>query len=104
MGAPWITRAVLDILRAAGFHVGWVQVITERVEQDRHVEAAGGAQIAAQRSSSLEPSGSIGYDRRLGSAKWKMSAEAGLFLASQPTLHDVLPQSPRRAIPGKRRE
>ena len=40
VGAPWVTRAVLDILRAAGFHVGWVQVIAEWLEQDRHVEAA----------------------------------------------------------------
>ena len=32
MSTPYVTAALLDTIRSAGFHTGWTQAITERFE------------------------------------------------------------------------
>jgi hypothetical protein len=42
MTTPYVTAALLDTIRGAGFHVGWTQAITERLEQRYVVNAIDG--------------------------------------------------------------
>ena len=39
MTTPYVTAALLDTIRGAGFHVGWVQAITQRLEHRYVVNA-----------------------------------------------------------------
>jgi hypothetical protein len=41
MTTPYVTTALIDTIRAAGFHVGWVQAITERFEHRYIINAIG---------------------------------------------------------------
>jgi hypothetical protein len=39
MTTPYVTAALLDTIRGAGFHTGWTQAITERLEHRYVVNA-----------------------------------------------------------------
>ncbi len=57
MTTPYVTAALLDTIRGAGFHVGWTQAITERLEHRYVVNA-----VDARTGESFTVAGPEEYD------------------------------------------